>query len=184
VTIVIELMPAASAPEIGRAALAEWIEALKKEKALVDVRSSERDAGARPVRVEVDWDPSKSPPLVTKATGTTTAVDSTSYIFKSAGTDRVEVGYMELTPATRRMPGTDWVEERWTIRSRDPARSLPRVAIQNFATVLERDHPYTSVTRFSMLAASHSGPEKRMDLELTLLRPARAGELEAAPGKH
>jgi hypothetical protein len=62
------------------------------------------------------------------------------------------------------------------------------VSITNFATVLERDHPYTSVTAFTLDPASEECPPDaratyRMRLELTLLRPARADEVEQAPEK-
>ena len=176
VRIHVDLTLAGPDPQSARAALAEWIEALKKEKAVVGARPIEAGAIAPRLRVEVEWDPSKAPARAAAVAGASTEWDSTSYIWVAAAADKVEVGYVRTSCTKRRIPGTDWVEECWTIASKDPARTLPRLAIHNFATVLESRHPYASVTRYAMLAASGSGTEKRMELELTLLRPARAEE--------
>lgn len=185
VAIEVELVLTASDPEQSRAAADEWIRLVKQEKAVVDARVRDSDAGqpsasARRVRVHVDCDPSKASQRDVKREGATSKHDSRSYIWKQATMDRVDIGAVQTTAAARRIPGTDWVEERWTIRSpdHDKERRYHRARIRNYAIVLERDHPYTVVTRYSMLPAAHSCADYGMELELTLLRPARADELE------
>jgi hypothetical protein len=186
VSIQIELRLTALDVQQSREAVTEWIRLLTQEKPVVDARIVEdakaaESANARQVRVLVDWDPAKTSPRGSKRPGASADVDPGSYIRKQACVDRVDIGDVSANGATQRIPGTDWMEERWTIRSREPARAHPPLRIHNYATVLERDHPYATVTRYSMLPAQDAW--YRMELELTLLRPARAHELAGTSGK-
>ena len=179
VRIRVDLTPAA--PD-AKSVLAEWIGAVKQEKAVVDVRAVEAEPTR--MRVEIEWDPSKAPVRTAVARQPRSVNDNPiSYVVIAACWDRVEMGYVKTTSTKRRIPGTDWIEERLTITSKDPTRTHSRLRIHNFATVLESQHPYTSVSRYALLSAPDAGREKRMELELTLLHPAVAGELEPVDGK-
>lgn len=184
VRIRVDLTPAAPDATSSRATLAEWIEALKHEKAVVLAAPVEAEAAPNRMRVVIEWDPSKAPArTVVARDAREPESDPTSYVELAACADKVEVGNLRTASTTRRIPETDWIQERLSIASQDPKRTFHRVTIHNFATVLESRHPYASVSRYALLSAPDAGARKRMELEVTILHPAPAEDLEPANGK-
>jgi len=194
VRVTVDLDFLGSSIEDARASAAALAKSLKEEKAVTSVDPVQEivTSSVSPVRfarIEFDCDPAKIP----SGKASTAPVggglpDPTSYIYKCATMDRVEVGFFDLETSSRRSSNPAWIEEHFTIRSRDKDRALPRTCITNFAIVLERDHPYTSVTAFTLDPASEecppdAKPRFRMRLEVTFLRPAWADEVEPAPQK-
>jgi len=194
VRVTVDLDFVGSEVEECRAEATALAKALEEEKAVTAVDSVQEmptaaASSARTARIGFDCDPSKMPSArASNLPADDRLPNSTSYIIKCACTERVEIGNVDLTSSSRRTPDKAWIEERWTIRSRPADRALPRPAITNFAIVLERDHPHASVTAFTLDPAPEECPTDarasyRMRLELTLLRPARADDVEQAPEK-
>jgi len=193
VTIDAEIALTASDASQGRAAVDQLVGALKRAAGVVDVRvanvpaktGAKQPSGAQLVRVGVSWSPALAPARGERAESASAnaVANSYAYIRRQSCVDGVEIGDVNGDLAESRIPHSVWMEERWTIHPRDPARVLAALRIHHFAAALEREHGHASVTRFAMLAPKDRVEKAgylRMELELTVLRPARPDELTAA----
>ncbi len=174
----------------GRAAVEQFVGALRRATGVLDVRvadvpatsGAKHPSSAQLVRVGVGWNPALAPPRA-KSAQAAAVPNSYAYIRRQSCVDGVEIGDVSGDVAESRIPDSDWIEERWTIHPRDPARLLATLRIHNLAAALERDHGHAVVTRFAMLPSKDRGEKAgylRMELELSVLRHARPDELTAA----
>lgn len=173
----------------GHAAVDQLASVLDRTKGVLDVRLSDvpvkpgalHPSRAQMVRVGVSWQAVVAP---SPAHGAQATAVSNSYAFirRQSCAEGVEIGDVTGDLAESRIPGSNWVEERWTIHPRDPGRVLATLRIHNFAAALERELGQAAVTRFAMLAPKDRDVKVgylRMEMELTVLRPARPDELTA-----
>jgi hypothetical protein len=191
-SVTIDAEVALVAPNVtdAYAAVDQLVGSLEHTPGVVDVRVADVPAapGAKPasgaqlVRVGVSWDPTLAPAPADKP-ASADVPNAHAFIRRLSAADGVEIGDVSGEVTESRIPGTDWVEERWKIQTRDPARVLATLRIHNYAAALERGHGHGVVTRCAMLAPkdrSEKAGYLRMELEFTVLRHARPDELASA----
>ena len=84
---------------------------------------------------------------------------TTAYILKIAGDDRVEMGRINLPKPQRNESSGGIIDETFTIKPDDPRRAFERVNIGNFLYTLENRTRRLRVTQLSMDALTAAGKQ-------------------------